>query len=245
MSEARDPGMGAAVDRPSSTVGRLVREIYFPTYVYFKDLSCAVALNAALSAEIRSIRSADPEGVVRSNMKQAGSWHSALDLHERPSFEPLVAEVLGAARGIGEDLEFDPAYPFVVDNMWTIINPRHGSNRSHIHPRVQLSGVYYIQAPPQCGRICFADPRMQAQILPPRLSAAGRARPHNWSEVAFEPIAGRLILFPSWLAHEVEPNLTTLDGEAGERIIVSFNLYQDASGTVAAAASDGAGPATR
>lgn len=237
--------MSTAAGRPSSADGVLMREVYFPTYVYFKDLSRGAELNLALSAEIRSIRSADPEGVVRSNMKQAGSWHSALDLHERAPFKALVAEVLGAARGIAEDLEFDPAWAFIVDNMWAIINPRHGSNRSHIHPRVQLSGVYYVQAPPQCGRICFADPRVQAQILPPRLTETGRTRPHNWSEVAFEPVAGRLILFPSWLVHEVEPNLATIDGEAGERIIVSFNLYQEACGKVVTADSAVGDPTTR
>jgi uncharacterized protein (TIGR02466 family) len=47
-----------------------------------------------------------------------------------------------------------------------------------------------------------------------------------WSEVYFEPIEGRLLLFPAWLQHEVEPNLSEESGPAGDRISVSFNLFQ-------------------
>ena len=47
-----------------------------------------------------------------------------------------------------------------------------------------------------------------------------------WSEVCFTPIEGRIILFPAWLQHEVEPNLAELEGPAGDRISVSFNVHQ-------------------
>ncbi|MBL8698305.1 MAG: hypothetical protein JNK67_08030 [Alphaproteobacteria bacterium] len=221
-------------DGTSSSAPRLVRELYFPTYVFYRDLESAPALNPALAGAIRDLRRADPDGLVRSNMKPAGSWHSALDLQSRAPFAPLAAEVLATSRAVAEDLGFDPARELVLDNMWAIVNPRHGSNRGHTHPRVLLSGCYYVQAPPGCGRICFVDPRPQAQVLPPWLSVAGRAQPHNWSEVAFDAIAGRMILFPAWLGHEVEPNLTALEGEASERIVIAFNLYQRPPATPAA-----------
>jgi uncharacterized protein (TIGR02466 family) len=44
--------------------------------------------------------------------------------------------------------------------------------------------------------------------------------------VYYEPLEGRLLLFPAWLQHEVEPNLAEQDGPAGDRISVSFNLFQ-------------------
>jgi hypothetical protein len=40
-----------------------------------------------------------------------------------------------------------------------------------------------------------------------------------------------LIVFPGWLVHAVHPNLSTEEGEAGERISVSFNFYQIRRGT--------------
>lgn len=42
----------------------------------------------------------------------------------------------------------------------------------------------------------------------------------------YEPVAGRLILFPAWLGHEVQPNLSKLKGKAGDRISISFNYLQ-------------------
>ena len=45
-------------------------------------------------------------------------------------------------------------------------------------------------------------------------------------EVFYQPLEGRLILFPAWPVHAVHPNLSEEEGEAGERISVSFNFYQ-------------------
>ena len=42
----------------------------------------------------------------------------------------------------------------------------------------------------------------------------------------YQPLDGRLIVFPAWLVHAVHPNLSEEEGEAGERISVSFNFYQ-------------------
>lgn len=59
-----------------------------------------------------------------------------------------------------------------------------------------------------------------------RVDDEGRREARNWTEVYFEPIEGRLLLFPSWLMHEVEPNLAAETGDAGDRISISFNIMQ-------------------
>ena len=57
----------------------------------------------------------------------------------------------------------------------------------------------------------MSRPRMKPEKPPTRL----------WRETHFEPIAGRLIMFPSWLTHCVDPN------ESDElRISISFNFMQ-------------------
>ena len=63
-------------------------------------------------------------------------------------------------------------------------------------------------------------------MLRPRIHDEGRKQAHNWTEVYFEPVEGRLILFPAWLSHEVEPNLSDAEGDAAVRISISFNLFQ-------------------
>jgi len=42
-----------------------------------------------------------------------------------------------------------------------------------------------------------------------------------WREKSYEPIAGRLIMFPAWLTHCVDPNQSD-----DTRISVSFNFLQ-------------------
>jgi hypothetical protein len=53
--------------------------------------------------------------------------------------------------------------------------------------------------------------------------------PNTWREVYYEPLPGRLIIFPSWLLHEVEPNLNKEFEEndsRGWRYSLSFNFGQ-------------------
>ncbi len=204
----------------------LKREAYFPTYIYFMDVPGGAELNQALKQAIYAMREQDADGLHRSNVKQVGAWHSQDDLNRRDEFAELSNQVLEAAGGVYQDQAYDPNFVPGIDNMWANVSPRHAFNRTHIHPGVIWSGVYYIQAPENSGRIYFTDPRVQAQMLRPRIHAEGRLQAHNWTEVYFEPVEGRLILFPAWLSHEVEPNLSESEGDAGVRISISFNLVQ-------------------
>ena len=110
--------------------------------------------------------------------------------------------------------------------MWVNVSPRYGYNRNHVHPNALWSGVYYVQAPPGAGRIFFSDPRPQVPLVTARFVPDKPRRAESWSEVYYEAIEGRLIMFPSWLVHEVEPNVTDLEGADADRISVSFNLVQ-------------------
>lgn len=210
----------------TAVTGRLQRETYFPTLIYFLDLPEAAALNADIKPQIYAWRAADGEGIVRSNVRGTGAWHSRLDMHRRPEYRTLVDHVLAAARPIQEEMGYDPAYELAIDNMWANVHPRHAFNRSHVHPNVLWSGVYYVQVPPGAGRIYFTDPRPQALAFTARYAPDSPRKPLAWAEVYYEPLEGRLLLFPAWLQHEVEPNLAEQDGPAGDRISVSFNLFQ-------------------
>lgn len=206
--------------------GQLQREAYFPTLIFFKDLVGHEELNAQLIAAIAGIRKQDEVGMHRSNVKQAGAWHSQDNLNQRVEFDALAAAILQSTREAFDEMRYDPELEPIIDNMWANVSPRHAFNRMHVHPGVIWSGVYYVQTPPASGRIYFSDPRAQAKVLQPKVSEEGRKLAINWSEVYFDPLAGRVILFPAWLLHEVEPNLSELPGEDGNRISISFNLRQ-------------------
>jgi uncharacterized protein (TIGR02466 family) len=79
-----------------------------------------------------------------------------------------------------------------------------------------LSGTYYVTVPDGSGPIVFEDPRHALMMAaPPR--KAGAPREHQ-TYVSAPPSPGALLLWESWLRHEVP-----LNRASGERISVSFN----------------------
>jgi uncharacterized protein (TIGR02466 family) len=204
----------------------MTAEAYFPTFIYFRDLPNGPELNACLKPAIYTLREEDPAGLVRSNVAKVGSWHSPDDLSTRAAFADLSREIVGHASIVFRELGYDPDCGPEIVNMWANVHPRNGYNRSHTHPNVLWSGVYYVQSPPRAGRIVFIDPRGQALARQPIYRRDRDLAPSLWSEVWYEPIEARLLLFPAWLQHEVEPNLSDLPGPAGDRISISFNIVQ-------------------
>ena len=212
---------------PSPAAGgkRMERDFFFPTPVYYTDFPDAAALNARLEPLIRAWREQDPDGDFRTNEPWLGGWHSATDMHTRREYDALTAEIFEFVHGVFTTLGYDPAYEPVCDSMWANVNPRHAANRQHTHPHALWSGVYYVQTPPDCGLLYLSDPRPQALVMPPYYDPA-RRHPATWSEVHFQPQEGRVIAFPAWLSHAVQPNLTSLEGPAADRISISFNFRQ-------------------
>ena len=89
-------------------------------------------------------------------------------------------------------------------------------NQAHIHPNNLLSSVYYVKAPKNCGKIIFNNPN---QISLNRFPKDLKKTEFSANLQKIEPREGVLLLFPSYLWHSVEPNLSDED-----RIIVSFNI---------------------
>ena len=104
--------------------------------------------------------------------------------------------------------------------MWANINPPNAMNRAHIHPNSLWSGVYYVKTLPNSGYLKIDDPRAAASMCRPR-QKEGSTPSRLWRETHFEPKDGRLIMFPSWLTHCVDPNKSN-----DIRISVSFNFMQ-------------------
>jgi uncharacterized protein (TIGR02466 family) len=93
-------------------------------------------------------------------------------------------------------------------------------NRPHIHPNSLWSGVYYVKTPDNCGHLKIEDTRTMSLMSRPRKTNKEEPK-HLWKEVHFEPKAGRLIMFPSWVNHCVDPN-----NSDELRISISFNFLQ-------------------
>lgn len=201
-------------------------QVYFPTMVFQVTLNNCEELNKKLLENIYAERERDRKGIARSNIPELGGWHSHNDLHKSKDYSELVDRIGQVTAKMSSQLGYAKTHELKIGTMWSIINPPGGANRAHVHPGCLWSGVYYIQTPENCGNIEFTDPRTeilmnQAKYLP------NQKRPKNcWTKVRHTPVAGRMLIFPSSLYHAVGPNLSKEDGDAANRVIISFNLNQ-------------------
>ncbi len=163
-------------------------------------------------------------------------FESRFDLFDWPD-EPVVeladfiheslSSVVSAINGYSAE-ELD-GFEFFYDS-WFHITRNGGYRSSHFHPNASWSGIYCVDAGeavderPESGQVKFYDPRGPAahmhfdagnRSLDPRLSTTPIYLTHS---------TGHLVIFPSWLIHEVLPYLGRR-----ERIVVAFNAWMEDS----------------
>ena len=192
----------------------MITEYHFPTLIYIKDIPNAIQLNQYLEQKIIQW-SKQNRGVSKTN---AGGWHSETNMNKKKEYNPLTKELFNMQEELyqKEHLSIKP----VLANMCSNINYPGCFNRPHIHPNSLFSGVYFIKTPPNSGNLMLYDPRPGIQMSMPSRKKE-QLKSELWREVHYEPVAGRCIMFPSWLWHEVKPN------ESNDiRISVSFNFLQ-------------------
>ena len=189
----------------------MIKEQFFPTTVYGKDIQLD---NQTLSDHIINWSKQDP-GVKKTNVN---GWHSTTDMHLKEEYQELVKQLYIMQEEIYQE-EWLDRKP-VLGNMWANINYSGGYNRPHIHPNCLYSGVYYVKSNPQSGQLVVNDPRPGIQTMMP-VRKPGQPPQHLWREAKIEPVPGRIIMFPAWLWHSVEPNQSN-----DIRISVSFNFIQ-------------------
>jgi uncharacterized protein (TIGR02466 family) len=146
------------------------------------------------------------------------SYASLTDLPWRfPIFTDLVRALDAHVAAFAEDLEFDLGEGRLkLEDIWINILPEGGMHSGHIHPHSVISGTTYVSMPEGTSAIRFEDPRhARMMAAPPRRKDAREGlRPF----IYVAPQAGDVLLWESWLRHEVPMNMAE-----DERISVSFN----------------------
>jgi uncharacterized protein (TIGR02466 family) len=208
-----------------ASASRLERKAYFPTLIYQFDVEDSHHLNKSL-IDLTYAERESGVAVNKSNTAELGSWHSATNLHKKAAYEPLLKEVNTALSGISEELGYAKDHILKVTSMWSIINPPGNGNRAHVHPNSLWSGVYYMQAPENAGQIEFIDPRTIMIMHQPKFETKKKRPRDTWTKVNYKPVPGRMVIFPAWLYHSVDTNMSKEKGRAGDRMIISFNINQ-------------------
>ncbi|MGE0769211.1 MAG: TIGR02466 family protein [Hyphomicrobiaceae bacterium] len=146
------------------------------------------------------------------------SYASLDDLAWRsPAFADLTAALDPHVAAFAKTSDMDLGkHRLVADSLWINVLEPGGYHASHIHPHSVISGTFYVDIPDGASAIRFEDPRLAMMMAaPPRRTRAAR---DAQTFVSVAPKSGTLLLWESWLRHEVPMN-----SAATERISVSFN----------------------
>jgi uncharacterized protein (TIGR02466 family) len=195
----------------------------FATHVYTSVLQRGGSreLNRQLLKEGRQLKDDDAAGRRWSAKNYRGgytSYGSSHKLHQiSPTFQDLERKLKRHIKAFAAAVEWDlTGRELAMTDCWLNIMSRNAVHGLHLHPLSTLSGTYYVHVPAGSPGIKFEDPRLDRYMAaPPRSAHAG---PENRPWVTLPAVAGQVVLFESWLRHEVASHST-----AAERVSVSFN----------------------
>ena len=179
------------------------------------------ALLGDLAHSIRTLAKDDTAGQRWSREKGYKGYTSYASLNDLPRRDPAFAELKKilyrhAAKFAGE-LAFDLGRKPRLDSLWVNLMKPGGHHTAHIHPHSILSGTFYVEAPGGSGPIRFEDPRLPMMMAAPVRREDAPEELRNF--VSIEPRSGLLLMWESWLRHEVLPGKARAD-----RLSISFNF---------------------
>ena len=146
------------------------------------------------------------------------SYASLCRMHTlSPTFAQLQRHVDGHVRRFARRLALDlRGRALTMTDCWVNVMARGAVHGLHLHPLSTISGTYYVQAPRGSAGLKLEDPRLDRFMAAPPRRADAPAALRPWVTVAAQP--GKVVLFESWLRHEVPVNRMT-----GRRVSISFN----------------------
>lgn len=183
----------------------------FPTLVWKIQLKAEFhdAIDAKILATLEAARRDLPE------LGPGQGWQSDQTLHERDEFRELISCVNTVGTSILRFLRigYDA---FEVTGCWATVLAKGATHKAHSHPNNFLSGVYYVRTHPGADAINFHEPRNQASVIrPPVVELTAE----NADQIVVKVANGTLLVFPSYLEHSVDANMSK-----EERISISFNI---------------------
>lgn len=196
---------------------------FFPTLIHAAPLGVKDArrFNDKLLRECLHLEQDDGAGRKWSARNYPGGYTSYNSANRMQQLSPTFAQLERAlnrhVRRFAQQLEYDLAgRELAMTDCWVNIMPPGVVHSLHLHPLSTLSGTYYVSTPRGSPGLKFEDPRLDRfMAAPPRKADSSTANKH-W--IVMPATAGRLLLFESWLRHEVTPNVSSTP-----RISVSFN----------------------
>jgi len=212
-----------AIERLMPKPAAAIRSL-FATPVYEASLASERGcedLFAHLEDACLMLAEEDAAGRAWCRQKAYGGYTSYASLDDLPRrisvFDDLRKKLDKHAAAFAEAAAFDlGAGKLKMDSLWVnVLKPGFGHS-GHIHPHSVISGTVYVAVPPGAAGLRLEDPRLPMQMAaPPRRKDAPEAQQ---AFVTLTPGRGTVLLWESWLRHEVPAN-----GARSKRISISFN----------------------
>jgi uncharacterized protein (TIGR02466 family) len=167
-----------------------------------------------LAHSIRSLADGDAAGRRWSREHRYAGYTSYASLNDLPKRDPAFADLAKLLTRHAADFARECAFELPrkprLDSLWANLLKSGGQHSGHIHPHSIISGTFYVEVPAGSGAIRFEDPRLPLMMAAP---------PRAGSFVTVQPRPGLLLMWESWLRHEVRPGTGR-----GERLSISFNF---------------------
>ena len=188
--------------------------LLFPTPIWTIQLDNFENINEDMFNFIKESQRNDERGIKRSNNK---GWHSKDFDMKKAEPQTFIKNISPSIEKVMTDMNWEKEKQSIkISNMWAIINTGGSTNSRHQHGNSTISGAYYVRAPENCGDIVFYDPRPAPVFYYPTAVSSNLL---NAQVNSITPKEGALILFPSYVDHSVNENLSS-----DERIVISFNI---------------------
>ena len=145
----------------------------------------------------------------------SSGWQSNNIFSDDDFFSDFILEIEEQANNFAKELEI--CQRVKLSNLWININGYKDFNRRHTHQNSIISGVFYIKVPDKLSKLRFYHPAFHLMVRDWDVDIKYNEYTSDiWNII---PEEGKLLLFPSWLEHEVDQNLSQ-----EKRISISFNL---------------------
>jgi uncharacterized protein (TIGR02466 family) len=194
-------------------------EKLFVTKLYRAEIPRAARFNAELAKTCVIFARDDKAGRLWAKQHNYRGYTSYASLDDLPLRAPVFADLVKLldthVRAFARTLDFAQA-KLKLDSLWINVMDQGGVHTAHIHPHSVISGTYYVTLPKGASAIRFEDPRLGFMMAAPQKPE--RAAQENRQFVSVAPKPGTILLWESWLKHEVPLNTAR-----GKRISMSFN----------------------
>ena len=147
-----------------------------------------------------------------------GGWHSKeLDTPLPNALNELIHDLTAYINQfVGQHTK---ATDLMLGNWWININGKGDYNTQHDHQNALISAVYYVEVlADNTGDLIIHREDTSRYYLGKYKNPITSFSAQNW---AIKPACSKLVLFPAWTTHSVDPNESDT-----ERISIAFNFVE-------------------